>query len=139
MKTGNDQMGGFELETTASVAEVLEFYREALTEAGFESANLGLQCYGGHGYINEWGMEQNVRDSRISTLYEGTTGIQALDLLGRYLLLHKLATGGMAEIYLAKTSGIEGFEKLVVVKCILPGYAANRAFIKMLIDEAKPL
>jgi alkylation response protein AidB-like acyl-CoA dehydrogenase len=57
-----------------------------LTEAGFESANLGLQCFGGHGYINEWGMEQNVRDARISTLYEGTTGIQALDLLGRKVL-----------------------------------------------------
>jgi len=57
-----------------------------LTETGFESANLGLQCFGGHGYINEWGMEQNVRDARISMLYEGTTGIQALDLLGRKVL-----------------------------------------------------
>ena len=57
-----------------------------LTETGFESANLGLQCFGGHGYVSEWGMEQNVRDSRISTLYEGTTGIQALDLLGRKVL-----------------------------------------------------
>lgn len=58
-----------------------------LTEVGFESANLGLQCFGGHGYISEWGMEQNVRDSRISMLYEGTTGIQALDLLGRKVLM----------------------------------------------------
>ena len=58
-----------------------------LTESGFESANLGLQCFGGHGYIREWGMEQNVRDSRIAMLYEGTTGIQALDLLGRKVLM----------------------------------------------------
>ena len=58
-----------------------------MTETGFECANLGLQCYGGHGYIAEWGMEQNVRDSRISMLYEGTTGIQALDLLGRKVLM----------------------------------------------------
>ncbi|WP_409524899.1 acyl-CoA dehydrogenase C-terminal domain-containing protein [Nitrincola sp. MINF-07-Sa-05] len=58
-----------------------------LTEAGFESANHALQIYGGHGYIAEWGMEQNVRDSRISTLYEGTTQIQALDLLGRKVLM----------------------------------------------------
>ena len=58
-----------------------------LTECGFESANLGLQCFGGHGYIREWGMEQNVRDCRISMLYEGTTGIQALDLLGRKVLM----------------------------------------------------
>ena len=57
-----------------------------LTETGFESANLGLQCFGGHGYINQWGVEQNVRDARISTLYEGTTGVQALDLLGRKVL-----------------------------------------------------
>jgi len=57
-----------------------------LTETGFESANLGLQCFGGHGYVKEWGVEQNVRDARISMLYEGTTGIQALDLLGRKVL-----------------------------------------------------
>ncbi len=53
------------------------------TELGFESTNLGLQVFGGHGYIHEWGMEQVVRDCRISMVYEGTTGIQALDLLGR--------------------------------------------------------
>ena len=58
-----------------------------LTEVGFESANHGLQVFGGHGYIAEWGMEQNVRDSRISMLYEGTTQIQALDLLGRKVLM----------------------------------------------------
>ncbi|MBB3168052.1 acyl-CoA dehydrogenase C-terminal domain-containing protein [Simiduia aestuariiviva] len=58
-----------------------------VTETGFEAANLGLQCFGGHGYISEWGMEQNVRDARISMLYEGTTGIQALDLLGRKVLM----------------------------------------------------
>ncbi len=57
-----------------------------LTEVGFESANLGLQCFGGHGYVSEWGVEQNVRDARIAMLYEGTTGIQALDLLGRKVL-----------------------------------------------------
>lgn len=58
-----------------------------MTEAGFESANLAMQCFGGHGYIREWGLEQNLRDARISTLYEGTTGIQALDLLGRKILM----------------------------------------------------
>ena len=63
-----------------------------LTEAGSESANLGMQVYGGHGFIKEWGMEQIVRDARISTLYEGTTGVQALDLLGRKILLGKLKT-----------------------------------------------
>lgn len=58
-----------------------------MTETGFEAANLGMQIFGGHGYIREWGMEQNVRDARIAMLYEGTTGIQSLDLLGRKILL----------------------------------------------------
>ncbi|MEP1445604.1 MAG: acyl-CoA dehydrogenase C-terminal domain-containing protein [Paraglaciecola sp.] len=58
-----------------------------LTELGSESANHGMQVFGGHGFIKECGMEQIVRDVRISTLYEGTTGIQALDLLGRKVLL----------------------------------------------------
>ena len=58
-----------------------------ITETGFESANHAMQCFGGHGYIAEWGVEQNVRDARIAMLYEGTTGIQALDLLGRKVLM----------------------------------------------------
>ena len=58
-----------------------------LTETGFEAANHGVQVFGGHGFIAEWGMEQIVRDTRISMLYEGTTGIQALDLLGRKVLM----------------------------------------------------
>lgn len=57
-----------------------------LTELGYEAANKGLQVFGGHGYIREWGMEQIVRDTRIACLYEGTTEIQALDLLGRKVL-----------------------------------------------------
>ncbi len=58
-----------------------------LTELGLEAANHGMQVYGGHGYIKEWGMEQIARDARIATLYEGTTGVQALDLIGRKVLL----------------------------------------------------
>ena len=58
-----------------------------MTETGFEAANHGVQIFGGHGFISEHGMEQNVRDSRISCLYEGTTGVQALDLLGRKVLM----------------------------------------------------
>ncbi|WP_043766600.1 acyl-CoA dehydrogenase C-terminal domain-containing protein [Algiphilus aromaticivorans] len=58
-----------------------------LTELGLEAANHGMQVLGGHGYIREHGMEQIARDARIATLYEGTTGIQALDLLGRKVLL----------------------------------------------------
>ncbi|HLM54189.1 MAG TPA: acyl-CoA dehydrogenase C-terminal domain-containing protein [Pseudoxanthomonas sp.] len=53
------------------------------TEWGIENTYHALQCFGGHGYIREYGMEQLARDARITTIYEGTTGIQALDLMGR--------------------------------------------------------
>jgi hypothetical protein len=55
------------------------------TDLGFEATNIGMQVYGGHGYIRDHGMEQLVRDARISMIYEGTNGIQALDLVGRKL------------------------------------------------------
>ena len=55
------------------------------TDYGFEAANLAVQVHGGHGYIREHGMEQLVRDARISQIYEGANGIQALDLVGRKL------------------------------------------------------
>jgi alkylation response protein AidB-like acyl-CoA dehydrogenase len=55
------------------------------TDLGFEITSSAMQCYGGHGYIRDHGMEQYVRDARISMLYEGTNGVQALDLVGRKL------------------------------------------------------
>ena len=60
--------------------------KACLTEWGVECTYHALQCFGGHGYIREHGMEQLARDARITTLYEGTTGIQALDLLGRKIM-----------------------------------------------------
>lgn len=60
-----------------------------LTEISFEATNEALQVLGGHGYIQASGLEQFVRDARITKLYEGTTGIQALDLLGRKVLLNQ--------------------------------------------------
>ncbi|RUT42320.1 acyl-CoA dehydrogenase [Pseudomonas sp. PAMC 29040] len=56
------------------------------TDIGLESCIHGQQVFGGHGYIREWGQEQLVRDTRIAQIYEGTNGIQALDLLGRKVL-----------------------------------------------------
>ena len=56
-----------------------------LTDKGFEAAVLAQQVFGGHGYIREHGMEQFVRDARIAQIYEGTNGIQAMDLVGRKL------------------------------------------------------
>ncbi|WP_457969170.1 acyl-CoA dehydrogenase C-terminal domain-containing protein [Pseudomonas sp. R4-84] len=57
-----------------------------MTDTGLEVTNHGMQVLGGHGFIREWGMEQLVRDCRIAPIYEGTNGIQALDLLGRKVL-----------------------------------------------------
>ena len=57
--------------------------KACLTEWSIENTYNALQCFGGHGYIHEHGMEQYARDARITTLYEGTTGIQSLDLIGR--------------------------------------------------------
>jgi 3-(methylsulfanyl)propanoyl-CoA dehydrogenase len=58
------------------------------TDLGFEMANVALQVHGGYGYVREYGVEQLVRDARITQIYEGTNGIQALDLVGRKLPAH---------------------------------------------------
>ena len=55
------------------------------TDKGYDVATNMQQVYGGHGYVREWGMEQFVRDSRIAMIYEGTNGVQAMDLCGRKL------------------------------------------------------
>ncbi len=70
------------------------------TDMGYAIATNAQQVYGGHGYIAEWGMEQYVRDARIAMIYEGTNGVQAMDLVGR-----KLAQNG--------GRGIQAFFKLV--------------------------
>jgi alkylation response protein AidB-like acyl-CoA dehydrogenase len=70
--------------------QVIEFLtpicKGFMTDMSEELSNLGIQVFGGHGYIREWGMEQLVRDSRITQLYEGTNGIQAVDLINRKLV-----------------------------------------------------
>ena len=99
---GNRALAYFtaQLNDTAHRAESAEARQEAenllafltpickafMTETGLEATNHGMQVFGGHGYIREWGMDQLVRDCRIALIYEGTNGIQALDLLGRKVL-----------------------------------------------------
>jgi len=70
------------------VALLTPVVKALFTDLGTEAANIGVQVYGGHGYIREHGMEQYVRDARIAQIYEGTNGIQALDLVGRKLPAH---------------------------------------------------
>ncbi len=68
------------------VALLTPIVKAFLTDNGWSATTMCQQVYGGHGFIKEWGMEQFVRDARINMLYEGTNGIQALDLLGRKIL-----------------------------------------------------
>ena len=68
------------------VALMTPIAKAFMTDNGFTGTVLAQQVFGGHGYIREWGMEQFVRDARIGQIYEGTNGIQALDLLGRKVL-----------------------------------------------------
>jgi len=70
------------------VALMTPIIKAYFTDEGFNNAHLGIQCMGGHGYIAEWGMEQLLRDARITQLYEGANGVQALDLVGRKLPSH---------------------------------------------------
>jgi alkylation response protein AidB-like acyl-CoA dehydrogenase len=75
-----------EADTAATLADLMTPVIKAFfTDQGFECANMAMQCFGGHGYIRDNGMEQFVRDGRINQTYEGANGVQAMDLVGRKL------------------------------------------------------
>ncbi|MDD2059268.1 acyl-CoA dehydrogenase C-terminal domain-containing protein [Pseudomonas sp. GD03860] len=87
-----------------------------LTDLGLESAVHGQQVFGGHGYIREWGQEQLVRDVRITQIYEGTNGIQALDLMGRKVVgsggaLYKLFADEIRHFTASAGADLEEFVK----------------------------
>ncbi|MCW8945801.1 MAG: acyl-CoA dehydrogenase C-terminal domain-containing protein [Sedimenticola sp.] len=71
------------------VALITPIIKAFFSDYGYETTTLCQQVLGGHGYIQEWGMEQYVRDARIAQIYEGTNGIQALDLIRRKLFIHE--------------------------------------------------
>jgi alkylation response protein AidB-like acyl-CoA dehydrogenase len=85
-----DEAGRLDGQAGADAKDELDFLtpivKGVLTELGYESVNHAMQVFGGHGFIRETGMEQLVRDTRITMIYEGTTAIQGLDLLGRKIL-----------------------------------------------------
>ena len=96
-----------------------------LTEWAVECTYHALQCFGGHGYVREWGMEQLARDARITTIYEGTTQIQALDLLGRKTLQ-------------LKGAGLQQFLRMITRFCEdNAGNAAVAEFILPLAEATK--
>jgi len=84
-------------EDTAKIADKIgqlltPIAKAFVTDTSFEMTVIGQQVFGGHGYIREWGQEQLVRDTRITQIYEGTNGIQALDLIGRKVAMDKGVT-----------------------------------------------
>jgi alkylation response protein AidB-like acyl-CoA dehydrogenase len=93
-----------------------------LTEWGNECTYHALQCFGGHGYVREWGMEQLARDARITTIYEGTTQIQALDLLGRKTLQ-------------LQGQGLQQF--LQMIAGFISEHAANPAMVEFVLPLAE--
>jgi alkylation response protein AidB-like acyl-CoA dehydrogenase len=86
-----------------------------LTDKGFEMAVQAQQVYGGHGYIEEWGMSQFARDARIAMIYEGANGVQALDLVGRKLAQdggrHVMAFFELVKTFLKENDGDEGLKR----------------------------
>ena len=100
-----------------------------LTDKGFENAVKAQQVYGGHGYIEEWGMSQFVRDARIAMIYEGANGIQALDLVGRKL---PKDSGRAMQAFLSEVNGftkkhMENEEMAVFTKPLRQGTKALEA------------
>ncbi|MDN3650381.1 acyl-CoA dehydrogenase C-terminal domain-containing protein [Reinekea marina] len=106
-----DMAKGHEDESTQKKADALvalltPVAKAYFTDRGFDATVLGQQVFGGHGYIREWGMEQFVRDARIAQIYEGTNGIQALDLMGRKVVANDGAAFGIfkseVEVFIAE-------------------------------------
>jgi len=88
-----------------------------LTDVGYAMTVEAQQVYGGHGYIEEWGMSQFTRDARIAMIYEGANGVQALDLVGRKLAQdggkHVMAFFEMIKSYCAEQKDVEGMEPFI--------------------------
>lgn len=77
--------GAADVGAQAFVQLMTPMIKAFVTDLGSETTNLGIQIFGGHGYIREWGVEQLARDARVTQLYAGANGVQALDLIGRKL------------------------------------------------------
>ena len=88
-----------------------------LTDQGYDMTVQAQQVYGGHGYIEEWGMSQFTRDARIAMIYEGANGVQALDLVGRKLAAdggkHVMAFFNLVKEFCSENKDVEGMEPFV--------------------------
>jgi alkylation response protein AidB-like acyl-CoA dehydrogenase len=122
VKYGNDDDG----EIDARLGLLTPICKAFMSEIGFESSNHAVQVLGGHGFISEWQLEQQVRDARITMIYEGTNGIQALDLLGRKIL----RDGGKA-----LTSWITDIKTFVATKVKNDEFLASAKVLDSLCDD----
>ncbi len=115
-------------EADAQLGILTPIIKALLTEMAVECTYHGVQTLGGHGYIAEWGQEQLARDARITTIYEGTTQIQALDLLGRKVMGGKgQALGTLIEKVTANCSAAEAHEPLKAAAARMQETAADWA------------
>ncbi len=103
------------------VALLTPVTKALMTDHGFDAANLAVQIMGGHGYIREYGVEQFVRDARITQIYEGTNGIQALDLVGRKM--PERFGRMLRRFFWPCAEFIKAHEKDPVFAEIMPGFA----------------
>ncbi|MCF7701042.1 acyl-CoA dehydrogenase C-terminal domain-containing protein [Loktanella sp. M215] len=107
-KTGDAQAEGL-------VSLMTPVIKGFLTDKGFEYAVAAQQVYGGHGYIEEWGMSQFARDARIAMIYEGANGVQALDLVGRKLAIdggkHLMGFFDMIKTFIKENDGDAALKK----------------------------
>ncbi len=102
------------------------------TDLGFDNAVAGQQIFGGHGYIREWGQEQLVRDARIAQIYEGTNGIQAMDLLARKVAASK---GELMKVFINEVNTyIDQTSAENMQEFILPLKAATNDLAKLTQD-----
>jgi len=109
-----------------------------LTDMGFNCTNAAMQCFGGHGFIREHGMEQFVRDSRINQIYEGANGVQALDLVGRKVFANGMkgtnAFFKMIDDEIAGAAGITGLDGMV--SSLTRGFADLKAATSWVAENA---
>ncbi|MEM9101817.1 MAG: acyl-CoA dehydrogenase C-terminal domain-containing protein [Pseudomonadota bacterium] len=123
---GTDEAG--KAHANAMVSFLTPIAKAFFTDIGFEMSNEGLQVFGGHGYISEWGMEQLVRDARIAQIYEGTNGIQALDLVGRKLVFNQ---GAVFEQYAGEVKNfIEQNQSNKAIENILNQLTSNLKLVE---------
>ncbi|MGC6330031.1 acyl-CoA dehydrogenase family protein [Rhizorhabdus sp. FW153] len=111
----------------ALVALLTPVVKASFTDIGFEAAVQAQQVFGGHGYIREWGMEQFVRDARIAQIYEGTNGVQAMDLIGRKVTLAGGAVvDGYFDLIAAELGGVETAEARAMASRVAEALAELR-------------